>query len=76
LKGCRLWAMGQLDSNVQSPTAAANVVLPHAMLRMFHPCRSMNGIGYMLLSPVVLSFPKAYICPIKHVTQLEVDPTA
>jgi hypothetical protein len=21
LKGCRLWAMGQLDSNVQSPTA-------------------------------------------------------
>jgi hypothetical protein len=21
LKGCRLWVMGQLDSNVQSPTA-------------------------------------------------------
>jgi hypothetical protein len=24
LKGYRLWAMGQLDSNVQSPTAGAD----------------------------------------------------
>jgi hypothetical protein len=25
LKGYRLWVMGQLDSNVQSPTTASNV---------------------------------------------------
>jgi hypothetical protein len=29
LKGYRLWAMGQLDSNVQSPTALAR--LPRAL---------------------------------------------
>jgi hypothetical protein len=26
LKGYRLWAMGQLDSNVQSPTEARGVI--------------------------------------------------
>jgi hypothetical protein len=34
LKGYRLWVMGQLDSNVQSPTAAARV--PPMRVGTFH----------------------------------------
>jgi hypothetical protein len=33
LKGYRLWAMGQLDSNVQSPTAVGSGVASGGLLR-------------------------------------------
>jgi hypothetical protein len=37
LKGYRLWVMGQLDSNVQSPTAAPLGSCSHAALAPDHP---------------------------------------
>mmetsp|Transcript_518 Transcript_518/g.2064 ORF Transcript_518/g.2064 Transcript_518/m.2064 type:complete len:209 (+) Transcript_518:4067-4693(+) len=43
---------------------------------MFHPLRSISGLGYMVVSPVALGFPQRYICPPLMVAKLVMLPQA
>ena len=44
LKGCRLWTMGQLDSNVQSPTSP--ILNIPASIATTPICSAMNGSSW------------------------------
>eukprot|EP00951_Prasinocladus_malaysianus_P001290 scaffold8899_cov21-Prasinocladus_malaysianus.AAC.1 len=54
MQGALTWPQVMVDLS----DATAYVRFPQAMSRMFHPDRSSNGLGYIVLSPVAFMRPQ------------------